>query len=134
MQPKWFPTDYDQTHNLIAVASYALRGWRLGLRFRLVSGAPETPLLEGVFDAEQGAYVCRAGPTNSARKPTFHQLDFRVDRTWTFKVWQLGVYADLNNIYNAENPEGTIYDYRCRTSIPIRGVPFYPILGIKGTF
>jgi hypothetical protein len=81
-----------------------------------------------------GMNVCAAGATNSARKPTFHQLDFRVDRRWTFRAWELGVYADLNNIYNAQNPEGTIYDYRCRTSIPIRGVPFYPILGIKGTF
>ena len=91
-------------------------------------------MYEGVFDADEGAYVCRAGPTNSARKPTFNQLDFRVDRNWTFKVWQLGVYADLQNVYNAQNPEGTIYDYRCRTSIPIRGVPFYPILGIRGMF
>src|SRR5262249_14424499 len=121
----WFPTDFDQTHNLIAVASYALKKWRLGARFPLVSGAPTTPMMEGAFDADMGLDVCRAGPTNSARKPTFHQLDFRVDRTWTFRVWQLGVYADLNNIYNAQNPEGTIYDYRCRTSLPIRGVPFY---------
>jgi TonB family protein len=133
-KPQWFPTDYDQTHNLIAVASYALKKWRLGIRYRLVSGAPTTRMLEGVFDNEDGTYSCRSAPTNSARKPTFNQLDFRVDRTWTFKAWQLGVYADLQNIYNAENPEGTIYDYRCRTSIPIRGVPFYPILGIKGMF
>jgi len=133
-KPKWFPTDFDQTHNLITVASYRLKSWILGVRFRLVSGAPTTPMLEGVFDAEEGHYACRTGPTNSARKPTFNQLDFRVDKTWTFKAWELGVYADLQNIYNAENPEGTIYDYRCRTSIPIRGVPFYPILGIKGMF
>jgi hypothetical protein len=132
--PTWFPTDYDQRHNLIAVLSYSLRNWTLGTRFRLVTGAPTTPLMEGAFDADMGADVCAAGATNSARKPTFHQLDFRVDRKWTFRAWELGVYADLNNIYNAQNPEGTIYDYRCRTSIPIRGVPFYPILGIKGTF
>jgi hypothetical protein len=95
---------------------------------------PATPMTEGAFDAEEGTYVCRAGPTNSVRRATFHQLDFRVDRKWTFKAWELGVYADLQNIYNAENPEGTIYDYRCRTSNPIRGVPFFPILGIKGMF
>ena len=133
-QPTWFPTDYDQTHNLIAVASYALKSWRFGTRFRLVTGAPTTPMMEGAFDADMGMDVCRAGPTNSVRKPTFSQLDFRIDRTWTFRAWELGVYADLNNIYNAKNPEGTIYDYRCRTSEPIRGVPFYPILGIRGTF
>ena len=92
-------------------------------------------MTEGVFDAEE-VDVRAAGPapTNSARKPTFNQLDFRVDQTWTFKAWELGVYADLQNVYNAENPEGTICDYRCRTPIPIRGVPFYPILGIRGMF
>jgi len=45
-----------------------------------------------------------------------------------------GFLVDLQNIYNAQNPEGTIYDYRCRGSVPIRGVPFYPILGIRGMF
>jgi TonB family protein len=133
-QATWFPTDFDQRHNLIAVASYALKNYRLGARFRLVTGAPTTPMMEGAFDADMGMDVCRAGPTNSARKPTFNQLDVRVDRTWTFRVWQLGFYVDLNNIYNAKNPEGTIYDYRCRTSLPIRGVPLYPILGIRGMF
>jgi hypothetical protein len=134
-RPTWFPTDFDQRHNLIVVASYSpVQKWRVGTRFRLVSGTPITPTLEGAYDAEEGTYACRSGAINSARRPTFHALDFRVDRTWTFKAWELGVYADLQNIYNAENREGTIYDYRCRTSIPIRGVPFLPILGIKGMF
>ena len=35
-KPKWFPTDFDQTHNLIAVASYALRS--LALRPALPAG------------------------------------------------------------------------------------------------
>ena len=134
VKPTWFPTDFDQTHNLIAVASYAFKTVRFGLRFRLVSGAPDTPRLEGVFDADDSTYACRTGATNSIRKPTFHQLDFRVDKKWTFKAWELGIYADLQNLYNAENREGTVYDYRCRTSIPIRGVPFFPNLGIRGMF
>jgi TonB family protein len=133
-KPTWFPTDFDQTHNLITVASYATKNWRFGIRFRLVSGMPTTPMMEGVFDADEGSYACRAGRTNSVRRPTFHQLDARVDRTWTFKAWALGFYVDLTNVYNAENREGTVYDYRCRTSIPIRGIPFFPNLGIKGTF
>ena len=134
LKPTWFPTDFDQTHNLIAVASYAWKTVRFGLRFRLVSGAPDTPRLEGVFDADEGTYACRTGAPNSTRKPTFHQLDFRVDKKWTFKAWEFGIYADLQNIYNAENREGTVYDYRCRTSVPIRGVPFFPNWGSEGCF
>jgi hypothetical protein len=133
--PPYFPTDFDETHNLIAVASYAPNPrWRFGSRFRLVTGAPDTPTMEGAFDADSGMYVCAQGPTNSIRKPTFHQLDVRVDRLWTFNAWQLGLYVDVQNVYNAKNPEATIYDYRCRSSEPIRGIPFLPDFGIKGVF
>ena len=130
----WFPTDYDQRHNLIAVGSYQLKSWRFGGRFRLVSGAPETPVVGSVYDADLNQYQCQYGASNSARKPTFHQLDVRVDRTWTFRLWELSAYLDVQNVYNAQNPEATIYDYRCRGSEAIRGLPILPILGVKGLF
>ncbi len=130
----WFPTDYDQRHNLIAVGSYQLKRWRLGGRFRLVSGSPETPVVGGVYDADLNQYQCQYGAPNSVRKPTFHQLDVRVDRTWTFRLWELSAYLDVQNVYNAQNPEATIYDYRCRGSEAIRGLPILPILGVKGLF
>jgi TonB family protein len=135
MSPQYFPTDFDQTHNLIVVASYAFStAWRIGARYRLVTGSPTTPVYEGVFDAESGTYVCRMGPTNSARQPTFSQLDFRAERLWTFSAWQFGAYVDVQNVFNAENPELTVYDYRCRGSTPVRGIPFLPVFGIRGLF
>ena len=130
----WYPTDFDQTHNLIAVGSYAWRAWRFGARFRLVTGAPDTALTEGAFDADSGQYACQAGPTNGIRKPTFAQLDVRIERTWTFSNWQFGAYADVQNATNAQNPEATLHDYRCRTSAPVRGLPLLPIVGVRGLF
>jgi TonB family protein len=130
----WYPTDFDQTHNLIAVGSYAWRAWRFGTRFRVVSGTPETPVSEGAYDADMGVYACRQGPTNSARKPTFNELDLRGERLWTFNAWQLGAYLEVWNVYNATNPELIIPDYRCRGSEAIRGIPFLPILGVRGMF
>lgn len=130
----WYPTDYDQRHNLIAVGSYQLGSWRFGGRFRLVTGSPDTPVMGSVYDVDRNAYECKYGATNSIRKPTFNQLDLRVDKTWTFNAWELSVYADVQNVYNAVNREGVIYDYRCRGSEPIRGLPTLPILGIKGLF
>ncbi len=130
----WYPTDFDQTHNLILVGSYAWRAWRFGTRFRLVTGTPTTPMLEGPYDADSGAYACRSAPTNSARNPTFNQLDVRIERTWTYNIWQLGAYLDVQNVYNAQNPELTVYDYRCRGTEPVRGIPFLPILGLRGMF
>jgi TonB family protein len=130
----WYATDFDQTHNLIFVGSYAWRAWRFGSRFRLVTGTPDTPMSEGTYDADAGLYACKQGATNSTRRPTFNQLDMRVERTWTFNAWQFGAYLDVQNVYNAQNPELTIYDYRCRGSEPVRGVPFLPILGLRGIF
>ena len=130
---RWSPTDFDQTHNLVAVGSYAWRAWRFGSRFRLVTGAPDTALTEGAFDADSGQYACQAGPTNGIRKPTFMQLDVRVERTWTFSAWQLGAYVDVQNVTNAQNPEATLHDYRCRGSAPVRGLPLLPIIGVRGT-
>jgi len=131
---RWYPTDFDQTHNLIAVGSYAWRAWRFGSRFRLVTGAPDTALTEGAFDADSGQYACQAGPTNGVRKPTFAQLDVRVERLWTFSAWQFGAYVDVQNVTNAQNPEGTLRDYRCRGSAPLRGLPLLPVIGLRGLF
>ena len=133
-QRTWYPTDFDQTHNLVAIGSYAWHAWRFGTRFRVVTGTPDTAMYEGAYDADAGVYACRQGPTNATRKPTFNQLDLRGERTWTFNAWQLGAYLDIQNVYNAQNPEFTIYDYRCRGSEPVRGIPFLPILGVRGIF
>jgi hypothetical protein len=130
----WYPTDFDQTHNLIVVGSYTWHAWRFGTRFRLVTGTPDTPMSEGTYDADAGLYACRAAPTNSGRRPTFNQLDLRAERTWTFNAWAFGAYLDVQNVYNAQNPEFTIYDYRCRGSEAVRGIPVLPILGLRGIF
>ena len=103
---KWYPTDFDQTHNLIVVAQLQPGGPGASARASAcVTGAPDTPMFEGAYDADAGRLRLPAGPTNTTRKPTFNQLDLRVERTWTFNAWQLGAYLDIQNIYNAQNPE-----------------------------
>src|SRR5690606_39071197 len=62
--------DFDQTHILALVASYALgRNWELGARFRLVSGSPDTPIIGSVFRHESDAYSPIYGEVNSDRLP-----------------------------------------------------------------
>ena len=68
------------------------------------------------------------------RLPTFSQLDVRLEHVWTFDAWTLGLYLDVQNVFNAENPEGMLYDYRFRESAAIRGLTILPILGIRGRF
>lgn len=132
--PPYHPTQFDQTHNFVLVASRKLGTWELGARFRLSSGIPETPIYGGTYDADFDEWDGVMGETFSARRQLFHQLDLRVERTWTFDVWRMSAYLDVQNVYNAENPEATLYDYRYQSQAPLRGLPVLPILGVRGRF
>lgn len=127
--------EYDQTHNLTVLGSYKLgRGWQLGGRFRYVTGNPFTPCNGGILQAAAGTYSCRSGDLYSSRLPAFHQLDVRVDKTWTFNSWKLTSYLDLQNAYNRSNPEGVSYNYNYTKPKYAAGLPIIPSLGLRGEF
>ena len=126
------PFDFDQPHILTAVGVYKLpHGWSLGGRFRLVSGNPYTPIVNGVYDAASDSYFPLLGPRNSERLRAFHQLDVRVDKTWTWRYVALNAYVDIQNIYNRRNVEGTIYSDDFTQSRIIAGLPILPSIGLK---
>jgi hypothetical protein len=125
----------DQTHILNLLLQYELgHGWKIGARFRLVSGRPHTPIIGGVYDADRDRYQPVYGARDSERLPMFHQLDLRIDKTWTFRTWSLGVYLDLLNVYNAQNTERYRYQYEYSSRYPIPGLPIIPAFGLKGAF
>ncbi|MDZ4697295.1 MAG: TonB-dependent receptor [Deltaproteobacteria bacterium] len=127
--------DYDQTHILTLIASYVLpRNWQIGSRFRLVSGNPITPVDRAVYSASEDRFQPVFGQPNSSREGAFHQLDIRVDKRWIYDAWILGVYLDIQNIYNRANPEGRNYNFDYSDFQPQQGLPILPILGIRGEF
>lgn len=133
----YLPATFDQSHILTTVGSYKLgAGWEVGARFRLVSGIPKRPLAGGadLYDGDRDQYFPRYGPALSARQPTFHQLDLRVEKSWTFTHWTFSTYLDVQNLYNAKNTEFTLNDYRYRREIALPGIPFLPVLGVRGSF
>jgi hypothetical protein len=136
---------YDQTHNLIIVASYrvplfckrevACSGWEIGGRFRYVTGNPSTPLIHD-YDInlnDANAFRSTRGMFRSSRLPAFNQLDLRIDKSFVFDKWTFGLYLDVQNVYNAHNTEGQITDYRFRVEYQVPGLPFLPILGLKAS-
>lgn len=128
------PTFFDQTHNLIVVGSLRLDGgWELGGRFRLTTGRPQTPIVGATFDADSGRFCALRGELGAERSELFTQLDLRLEKTWTFDLWRFAVYLDVQNVYNATNPEGRQYDYRFRQQQVIPGIPILPTLGVRGT-
>jgi outer membrane receptor protein involved in Fe transport len=127
--------DFDQTHNLTAIASYKLGGgWQIGARLRLISGNPDTPVVGSRYLANYDAYLPIYGATNSLRMPAFNQLDVRLDKTWTYESFLLDAYIDVLNAFNHRSVEGSIYSYDFSQRDYFRGLPIIPTLGIKGSF
>jgi TonB family protein len=126
---------FDQTHILTALGSYRLgSGWEIGLRFRLVSGNKYTPVYGSTFLGDKGNYFSYNGVENSKRQTPFNQLDFRIEKTWSFETWYISAYLDIQNIYNATNPEFTAWDYRFKKKWLVPGLPVLPSFGIKARF
>ncbi len=86
------------------------------------------------FDSASGRYVPLQGPFYSDRLPSFNQLDVRLDKTWTFNRWSLGLYLDIQNIYDAANPEIQLYNFNYTQPYTINGLPILPVFGIRGDF
>jgi TonB family protein len=132
---EYLPIIYDQTHLLTVVWSYKFdSGIELGARYRLTTGRPTTPYVGATYDADTTNYQAVMGEPGSTRTPTFSQLDLRVEKLWTFEKWRFSAYLDVQNVFNTQNPELIVYDYRFNQSAPVRGLPFLPTLGVTGAF
>ena len=136
-QDEWRLFRYDQTHILTAVASYKLPWWgiEVGLRFRYVTGGLYTPTLGAIRDTQTQTWIATQGGPYSERLPDFHQLDLRVDKTWEFNRWKLGLYLDIQNLYNRQNAEQIAYGGRQNyQSSLVTGIPFFPNFGLRADF
>ena len=124
------PFAFDQPHILTIIAVYKLpRGWQIGGRFRLVSGNPTTRYTDSIYDPGSDDYL--PAPGVATRLPTFHQLDLRVDKLFTFKRVTLNVYLDVLNVYNRQNGEAILYSYNLQSSTIQAGLPISLPLGVR---
>jgi TonB family protein len=129
----WRLFNYDQTHILSLAGTVLLgRGWELGGTMRVVTGNPDTALVGASYDQDIGQYVAENGRFNTIRTPTFHRLDVRAEKKWTFDAWRLAAYLDVQNVYNRRHPEGTAYSFNYKEQSAIKGLPIIPIIGLRG--
>lgn len=131
----WRAFQFDQPHILTLLVGYRPRPqWDLSTRFRLVSGNPYAPVDFATFDSDSGNFVPTRGEVGDARQPLFLQLDVRGQYTWTWEVWQLALYLDVQNVTNHTNEEFHVYDYRYQDQGSVQGLPILPTFGVKGKF
>ena len=128
-------SQYDQPHHLVALASWKFsHGWTLGGRIQYTSGALATPIVGAIYDANAGRFQSIPGDPFSQRLPAFFQADLRVDKQWRFSDWALTVYADVQNVTNRSNVEGTSYNYDFSQRAYVNGLPILPVLGLRADF
>lgn len=132
---EWFAFDFDQTHNLVALAGYRFPyDLELSGRTQYVTGRPFTENAEGYFDIDTATYEPVSGPTNAARQPPYSTVDVRASKLWTFQRVQVSTYADVLGILRGENPQGVSYSYDFSEYTFVAGLPTIPSIGfeIKG--
>ena len=102
----YLPSAWDYRHLFTLSGTYKLpRNWEVGLKMRLMGGAPYTPYDE-YLSSLVPAWDATARPYydydryNTGRLKTFYEVDLRVDKSFYFKGVMLGFYVDLQNVLN----------------------------------
>ncbi len=132
-----FAFDFDQPVNVNLVGNYKFsKKWSAGAKLWVHSGRPYTPIIGATPSANiDGLYDPIYGDINSDRFPTFHRLDFRVDRTFRdTDTSTIGAYLDIINVLGTENAAG--YDYNAdytERELSTQLSRFFSI-GFKATF
>lgn len=126
--------DFDQTHVLNVLLNQSIEGFDFGLRFRVASGTPRTPIVGAYYNAKDDRYEPVFGERNTTRLPTFYQLDLRAEKEFSFDAWLLRVFVDVQNVTNAENVEDLAYEYDYSGETPITGLPIFGVVGAAVEF
>jgi len=107
------------------------RDWELSGKFRAATGLPSTPFVETGDAAGQLDFTrYNAGP----RLPTFHALDLRVDKRWSFQGLQLETYIDVQNVYGRANVTQYEWDFRTAQVQTNESLTVLPTIGINLEF
>ncbi len=130
----WRTFQLDQTHILNLAWTVRLGNeWSLGARFQLSTGNFFYPIIGSYYDADQDRFQPVYAATQE-RLPVYHRLDVRLDKRWRFDTWMLEVFLDIQNIYNASNPEAPRYSYDYSESTDGVSIPILPTLGVRAVF
>jgi hypothetical protein len=91
------------------------KGWELGIKLRGNTGTPYTPYniaessLKSNFDVTNSGIIDYK-LLNTERIDAFYQIDFRVDKKYNFKKWNLDIYLDIQNLTNSKTNDQPFFD------------------------
>ncbi len=132
--PSYRLLDQDQTHLLTAVENVTFRSLVLGLRFRLATGMPRTPVVGSYLDTTTGQYQPIFGRQNSIRLPVFYAIDLRLEKRFHRRTVDLVPYLEVLNLTNHANVEEFAYDEQFTSRSNITGLPLLAVAGLSVRF
>ena len=125
-------SDFDQAQALTAVASWEPGGgFTAGLRFRVTSGFPRTPVAGSYYDASRDLYQPIYGRRNTERLPLFVQLDARVSKRLPLAGGELELYGEVLNVTAQANAEEIVYNESLTERGYLTGLPILPMAGLR---
>ncbi len=128
----WGPSQFDQPHNLIVVASYKLPfDFIVGAKIRYTSGPLNRPVSASIYDANGNYFYPVQSQLYSRRLPDFFQLDVRIDKRFVFKEWMFAIYLDVQNATYRQNVEAVLNSYDYSKEAYLTGLPILPVLGLR---
>jgi hypothetical protein len=126
------PFDSDQPFAVNAVASWDfLPEWNAGVRYRIASGLPYTPIDDGLYDGTTDTYLPVEGAENSARLPNYQKLDVHLERTLRFRRWKAVPYLEAWWVPPTGNVLYPAWSYDYSQEAYVEGPSFLPLLGVR---
>lgn len=110
------PSSWDSRHIVnLTVGKRFGKDWEAGLKWRFQTGLPFTPFNDNsslVLNWERnGRGIPDYSQLNTRRTTASNIIDFRIDKKWFFKKWDLNIYFDVQNITgNAISRDNLILD------------------------
>ncbi len=101
--------------------------WEISYKYRAAIGIPTTPYLSnGQKDYSQY--------NQGDRLPIFRQTDFRVDKRWYLKNFNIVTYLDIQNLFSTKNKTGVRWDYRNQKIEYFESFGILPSIGVYFEF
>ena len=126
------PFAYDQPFAFSFLTSWKVAPrWTLGMRYRYAEGLPYTPVVDGVYNANDDMYEPNFGDTNSVRMPAYQKIDLRVERVWKLRRWSLVGYIEGWFVPPSNNTLYPVYSYDYSEELLVGGPVLLPLVGIR---
>jgi len=122
------PSTYDSRVILNIALGYRFnQEWEVSSKFRIATGQPTTPFLP---NGQKDWKNYNLGQ----RLPTFHALDFRVDKRWNLGNYSLITYLDIQNLYGRKNVSTYRWNPRTQSVDYGRAIGVLPSIGVSFEF